>query len=85
MVVAINDAVRDYGMQCHRFEVREISPQQSIVQAMELEAVAERRRRQQVIESEGEKRAAINIAEGEKAAKVLASEAMAAEVSLNRN
>jgi regulator of protease activity HflC (stomatin/prohibitin superfamily) len=33
-----------------------------------------------VIESEGEKRAAINVAEGEKAAVVLASEATAAEV-----
>jgi len=80
IVEAINEAVSDYGIKCHRYEVREIAPNASVVNAMELEVVAERKRRQLVIESEGEKRAAINVAEGEKAAVVLASEAAAAEV-----
>eukprot|EP01108_Squamamoeba_japonica_P003452 TRINITY_DN280_c0_g3_i1.p1 TRINITY_DN280_c0_g3~~TRINITY_DN280_c0_g3_i1.p1 ORF type:complete len:365 (+),score=168.73 TRINITY_DN280_c0_g3_i1:42-1097(+) len=79
IVEAINEAVERFGVQCLRYEVRQITPPGSVIDAMELEVVAERRKRQQIIESIGERDAAINVAEGEKQARVLASEAEAAE------
>ena len=79
IVDSINEAVEDFGVRCLRYEVREINPPDSVVEAMELEVTAERRKRQQIIDSLAEKEAAINVAEGEKQALVLASEAQAAE------
>ncbi|EOY23743.1 SPFH/Band 7/PHB domain-containing membrane-associated protein family isoform 3 [Theobroma cacao] len=75
IVEAINVAAKDWGLQCLRYEIRDISPPRGVRAAMEMQAEAERKKRAQVLESEGERQANINIADGKKNAVILASEA----------
>ncbi|KAG8381618.1 hypothetical protein BUALT_Bualt06G0140300 [Buddleja alternifolia] len=75
IVISINEAAKDWGLQCLRYEIRDISPPRGVRAAMEMQAEAERKRRAQVLESEGERQANINIADGKKSSVILASEA----------
>ncbi|MQM06349.1 hypothetical protein Taro_039170 [Colocasia esculenta] len=75
IVKAINEAATDWGLKCLRYEIRDISPPPGVKAAMEMQAEAERRKRAQVLESEGERQANINIADGRKNAVILESEA----------
>lgn len=75
IVTAINQAAITWGVQCMRYEIKDIQPPQSVLQAMELQVAAERQKRAQILESEGNRQSRINQAEGEKAEVVLASEA----------
>ncbi|XP_022890426.1 stomatin-like protein 2, mitochondrial [Olea europaea var. sylvestris] len=73
--LAINEAAKDWGLKCLRYEIRDISPPRGVRAAMEMQAEAERKKRAQVLESEGERQANINIADGRKNSVILASEA----------
>lgn len=42
------EAATDWGLQCMRYEIRDISPPPGVKAAMELQAEAERRKRAQV-------------------------------------
>jgi regulator of protease activity HflC (stomatin/prohibitin superfamily) len=75
IVIAINQAAKAWGIQCMRYEIKDIQPPQTILKAMELQVAAERQKRANVLESEGKRQATINHAEAEKAEVVLASEA----------
>ncbi|GJP37012.1 hypothetical protein CLOM_g21471 [Closterium sp. NIES-68] len=75
IVRAINEAGQAWGIECLRYEIRDISPPPGVRAAMEMQAEAERRRRAQVLESEGDRQANINMAEGRKTAVILQSEA----------
>lgn len=75
IVGAINQAATNWGIQCMRYEIKDIQPPKSILEAMELQVAAERQKRARILESEGARQAQINIAEGEKAQVVLESEA----------
>ena len=75
IVRVINEASTAWGLQCLRYEIRDIAPPRSISIAMEMQAEAERRKRASVLESEGERQAAINRAEGQKQKTILESEA----------
>jgi regulator of protease activity HflC (stomatin/prohibitin superfamily) len=75
IVTAINQAAINWGIQCMRYEIKDIQPPQNILKAMELQVAAERQKRAQILESEGNRQAKINHAEGEKAQVVLNSEA----------
>ena len=75
IVSALDRAGREWGIDCTRFEVRDIEPPESMMEAMKAEAEAERKKRAVILESEGFRQAQINRAEGEKASAVLASEA----------
>lgn len=75
IVQAINDAASSWGIQCMRYEIKDIDPPSSILKAMELQVAAERQKRAEIHESEGKRQAAINIAEGQKQEVVLQSEA----------
>ncbi|PSS04516.1 Stomatin-like protein [Actinidia chinensis var. chinensis] len=75
IVMAINEAAKDWGLKCLRYEIRDISPPRGVRAAMEMQAEAERKKRAQVLESEGERQAHINIADGRKSSVILASEA----------
>lgn len=75
IVSAINEAADSWGVAVLRYEIKDIVPPNSIMNAMESQMKAERERRAKILESEGERQAAINIAEGEKQSRVLAAEA----------
>ncbi|CAK8567729.1 unnamed protein product [Lathyrus sativus] len=75
IVESINVAAKSWGLECLRYEIRDISPPRGVKAAMEMQAEAERKKRAQILESEGERQAHINIAEGKKSSVILASEA----------
>lgn len=75
IVSAINQAAGPWGIQVLRYEIKDIIPPSSVMEAMEAQMKAERVKRAQILESEGDRQAAINRAEGEKASVVLAAEA----------
>jgi regulator of protease activity HflC (stomatin/prohibitin superfamily) len=75
IVTSINQAAINWGIQCMRYEIKDIQPPKNILQAMELEVAAERQKRAVIMDSEGTRQAQINNAEGQKAEIVLNSEA----------
>ncbi len=75
IVSSINEAAGPWGVQVLRYEIKDIEPPRSVLEAMERQMKAERDKRATILESEGERQSAINIAEGEKQAKVLTAEA----------
>ena len=79
IVTAINEASAPWGVQVLRYEIKDIVPPASVMEAMERQMKAEREKRAKVLESEGDRQAAINVAEGEKRSQVLAAEAEKAE------
>ncbi len=74
IVTAINHAAITWGIQCMRYEIKDIQPPKSILNAMELQVAAERQKRAHILESEGLQQAEINKATAVKTATVLASE-----------
>ncbi len=83
IVNAINEAAGPWGVQVLRYEIKDIEPPRSVLEAMERQMKAERDKRATILESEGERQSAINVAEGEKQAKVLTAEADRMEQILN--
>lgn len=79
IVSSINEAAEPWGIQVLRYEIKDIVPPNSVMEAMEAQMKAERVKRAQILESEGDRQAAINVAEGKKQAQVLAAEAEKAE------
>jgi regulator of protease activity HflC (stomatin/prohibitin superfamily) len=79
IVNAINDAATPWGIQVMRYEIKDIVPPNSIMDAMEAQMKAERVKRAQILESEGDRQSAINVAEGQKQSVVLAAEAEKSE------
>lgn len=66
IVDAVDKASEPWGVKVTRYEVKNISPPQSIRDAMEKQMRAEREKRAIIAESEGAKQAKINVAEGDK-------------------
>ena len=66
IVDAVDKASEPWGVKVTRYEVKNISPPQSIKDAMEKQMRAEREKRAVIAESEGTKQAEINNAEGDK-------------------
>ncbi len=79
IVSSINEASSPWGIQVLRYEIKDITPPASVMEAMEAQMKAERVKRAQILESEGDRQAAINRAEGDKQAIVLAAEAERSE------
>ena len=75
IVAAINEASTPWGIQVLRYEIKDIVPPRSVMDAMEAQMKAERVKRAQILESEGDRQAAINRAQGEQQSVVLAAEA----------
>jgi regulator of protease activity HflC (stomatin/prohibitin superfamily) len=79
IVNAINLASEPWGVQVMRYEIKDIEPPRTILDAMERQMKAEREKRATILESEGHRQSSINVAEGAKKAQVLAAEADKAE------
>lgn len=76
VVNAIDEAAIGWGVKILRYEIKNITPPQSVLHAMEKQMQAEREKRARILQSEGEKQSAINVAEGQKQKVVLESEAL---------
>lgn len=74
IVDAVDKASDPWGVKVARYEVKNITPPQSIKDAMEKQMRAEREKRAVIAESEGHKQAKINVAEGEKQELIARSE-----------
>ncbi|KAI8936355.1 hypothetical protein NX059_006767 [Plenodomus lindquistii] len=79
ITAAINQAAQDWGVTCLRYEIRDIHAPEPVVEAMHRQVTAERSKRAEILESEGQRQSAINIAEGRKQSVILASEALRSE------
>ncbi|MBK9390927.1 MAG: paraslipin [Bacteroidetes bacterium] len=74
IVEAVDKASEPWGVKVTRYEVKNISPPQSIKDAMEKQMRAEREKRAVIAESEGTRQAKINNADGDKQEYILKSE-----------
>jgi regulator of protease activity HflC (stomatin/prohibitin superfamily) len=74
IVKSINEASNAWGLQCMRYEIKDIEPPQTVLQAMELQVAADRQKRAEILSSEGHRQSQINVAEGAKCEVVLRSE-----------
>jgi regulator of protease activity HflC (stomatin/prohibitin superfamily) len=74
IVDAVDKASEPWGVKVTRYEVKNISPPQSIRDAMEKQMRAEREKRAVIAESEGTRQAKINNADGDKQEFILKSE-----------
>ncbi|MGV3559165.1 SPFH domain-containing protein [Larkinella arboricola] len=74
VVHSIDEAAIGWGVKVLRYEIKNITPPQTVLNAMEKQMQAEREKRAVILESEGQKQSAINIAEGQKQKVVLESE-----------
>ena len=79
ITAAINDAAKVWGVEVLRYEILDIHPPQNVVQSMHRQVSAERAKRAEILESEGQRQSAINVAEGKKQSTILNSEAIQAE------
>ena len=83
IVQAINEAASAWGVQVLRYEVKDITPPRSVLDAMEQQMRAEREKRASILESEASRQSAINVAEGEKEARIRKAEADKREQELS--
>jgi len=74
VVSAVDKASEPWGVKVTRYEVKNIKPPQTILDAMEKQMRAEREKRAVIATSEGQRQSEINIAEGERAAAITRSE-----------
>ncbi len=75
IVNELDKASDPWGIKVLRYEIRNITPPEDVLAAMEKQMRAEREKRAVILTSEGERDAAINAAEGEKQQVIKASEA----------
>src|SRR5438132_1069098 len=75
VVTEVNKASEAWGVKVLRYEIKNITPPQDVLAAMEKQMRAEREKRALILQSEGQRDAAINNAEGDKQQVIKASEA----------
>lgn len=74
VVAVLDEAGRTWGVKVLRYEIKNLTPPESILRAMQAQITAEREKRALIAKSEGQKQQEINLAEGEKQAAILKSE-----------
>jgi len=79
ILTAMTEATAPWGVMVTRYEIKDITPPQTIREDMEKQMTAEREKRSVILTAEGVKTAAITEAEGQKQARVLDAEAAKAE------
>lgn len=79
ILTSMSEATEPWGVMVTRYEIRDITPPQSIKEDMEKQMTAEREKRSVILTAEGVKTSAITQAEGLKQARVLDAEGAKAE------
>jgi regulator of protease activity HflC (stomatin/prohibitin superfamily) len=93
VAAAVEEAAVNWGIKVLRYEIKDITPPQEILHAMELQITAERQKRaliftsegqrqQQINTSEGQRQQEIHIADGRKQAEILRAEGEAKAIEL---
>ncbi|MEN8257959.1 MAG: stomatin-like protein [Thermodesulfobacteriota bacterium] len=93
VVTAIDEAAQNWGIKVLRYEIKDITPPRSVMDAMEKQMKAEREKRATIATSEGDrqsrinraeglKREAIEVSEGEKQKRINEAEGQAQEIEL---
>jgi regulator of protease activity HflC (stomatin/prohibitin superfamily) len=83
VVSVLDEAGRTWGVKVLRYEIKNLTPPESILRAMQAQITAEREKRAVIAKSEGVRQEDINIADGEKQASVLKSEG-AKQAAINK-
>lgn len=74
VVAAIDEAAANWGVKVLRYEIKDLTPPQEILRAMQAQITAEREKRALIAQSEGKRQEQINLAEGERQAAIAQSE-----------
>jgi len=74
VVMALDEAASNWGIKVLRYEIKDIQPPRTVLEAMEKQMKAEREKRAEIARSEGEKQATLNRAEGERGEAIFLSE-----------
>ena len=74
VVQVLDDAGRTWGIKVLRYEIKSLTPPESILRAMQAQITAERETRAVIATSEGKRQQEINIADGQRQAAILESE-----------
>jgi regulator of protease activity HflC (stomatin/prohibitin superfamily) len=74
VVTAIDEAAMNWGVKVLRYEIKDITPPNAILHAMQAQITAEREKRALIASSEGRKQEQINIATGAREAAIAKSE-----------
>jgi regulator of protease activity HflC (stomatin/prohibitin superfamily) len=74
IVAVLDEAGRSWGIKVLRYEIKSLTPPESILRAMQQQITAEREKRALIAKSEGQRQEEINLADGEKQGAVLKSE-----------
>jgi regulator of protease activity HflC (stomatin/prohibitin superfamily) len=74
VVSAIDEAAQNWGIKVLRYEIKDISPPKTVMEAMEKQMKAEREKRASIATSEGDRQSRINRAEGLKKEAIQVSE-----------
>jgi regulator of protease activity HflC (stomatin/prohibitin superfamily) len=74
VVNVLDDAGRTWGIKVLRYEIKSLTPPESILRSMQAQITAEREKRAVIATSEGKRQQEINIADGERQAAILESE-----------
>lgn len=64
VIQAVDEAAQNWGIKVLRYEIKDIAPPASVMEAMERQMKAEREKRAEIATSEGDRQARINRAEG---------------------
>ncbi len=78
----LDESTDPWGVKVTRVELRDIVPAKAVLDAMEMQMSAERKKRAAILTSEGEREAAVNTARGRADAQVLQAEASQKSVLL---
>ena len=71
----VTEATMEWGIQVTRLELKDLTPDQRVLEAMEQQMTAERAKRALILDSEGKKQREINIAEGSAEARIIEAKA----------
>ena len=74
VVSVLDEAGRTWGIKVLRYELKSLTPPESILRAMQAQITAEREKRALIAKSEGDCQQQINIADGERPSSILESE-----------